>query len=191
MSANASTGALLLEPDHPYTQAPYDAHTSTRTLLLEPAPELRKRAQEITCISQEILQLVEAMKEIMYGHDGIGLAANQIGALHRIFVCDLSAERDDCKVLINPRVVAWDGTSESEEGCLSLPDIKADVKRKANIEVEALDLDGNSRKYHAEGLFSACIQHEIDHLDGVLFLDRLSAIRRNLLLRKHRKAQKG
>ena len=167
------------------------APTSTRTLLLEPAPELRKRSHEITCIDEGIVQLAEDMKEIMYSHSGIGLAANQVGALHRIFVCDLSEEGRDCKVLINPRIVAWSGTSEGEEGCLSLPDIKGVVKRKANIDVEALDLEGNLIKFSAEGLFSACIQHEIDHLDGVLFIDRLPAIKRSLLLRKHRKAQKG
>ncbi len=164
---------------------------NTRTLLLEPTPVLRRRAREISRIDRDILELAEDMKEIMYSHDGIGLAANQVGALRRIFVCDLSSGLDDCKVLINPRIVAGSGAWEEEEGCLSLPDIKAVVRRRANIDVEALDLEGKPLKFSAEGLFSACIQHEIDHLDGVLFIDRLPAIRRSLLLRRYRKAQKG
>ena len=167
------------------------ASTRTRTLLLEPAPDLRRRAREITRIDREILELAEDMKEIMYSHNGIGLAANQVGALSRIFVCDLSEEREDCRVLINPRIVAWSGTNEQEEGCLSLPEIRAPVKRRARIEVEALDLEGKPLNFSAEGVLSACIQHEIDHLDGVLFIDRLPAIRRNILLRRYRKSQKG
>ena len=167
------------------------APTSARSLLLEPAPELRKKAREITCIDERIFELAEDMKKIMYSHSGIGLAANQVGALHRIFVCDLSSEGNDCKVLINPRIVAWSGTSEAEEGCLSLPEVKALVKRKASIDVEALDLEGKPLKYRAEGLLSSCIQHEIDHLNGVLFIDRLPAIRRHFLLRKYRKSQEG
>ena len=146
-------------------------------------PVLRKKADPIAASQAEIKELVESMFDCMYLEAGVGLAAPQVGILSRVFVVDVadgSGERIK-RAFVNPVIVERSGTTVGEEGCLSIPGIRADVKRAARIVVEAADENGTPFRLAAEGLLSRAIQHETDHLDGVLFVDRLSAIKRKLL----------
>jgi len=144
---------------------------------------LHKKADPIAAPQTEIKELVESMFDCMYLEAGVGLAAPQVGVLSRVFVVDVpngNGERIK-RAFVNPVIVERTGTTVGEEGCLSIPGIRADVKRAARIVVEAADEDGTPFRLEAEGLLSRAIQHETDHLDGVLFVDRLSAIKRKLL----------
>ena len=146
-------------------------------------PVLRRKAGRIDTFDAALAGQAETMFEIMYEHDGIGLAGNQVGLLSRLIVLDVSTD-DDHRVrmaLCNPRILARKGEDVAEEGCLSIPEVRADVARPDLLTVEAEGLDGKTIKFEAEGLLARAIQHEIDHLDGVLFIDRLSATRRKLL----------
>ncbi len=146
-------------------------------------PVLRRKASPIDTFDAALARRAETMFEIMYEHDGIGLAGNQVGLLSRLIVLDVSTD-DDKRVrmaLCNPRILARKGEDVAEEGCLSIPDVRADVTRPDVLTVEAEGLDGKTIKFEADGLLARAIQHEIDHLDGVLFIDRLSATRRKLL----------
>lgn len=146
-------------------------------------PVLRRKASPIDTFDAALARRAETMFEIMYEHDGIGLAGNQVGLLSRLIVLDVTTD-DDNRVrmaLCNPRILARKGEDVAEEGCLSIPDVRADVTRPDVLTVEAEGLDGKTIKFEADGLLARAIQHEIDHLDGVLFIDRLSATRRKLL----------
>ena len=172
------------------------AETKTPSLPIHivPDPVLRKVARAITPADmEEVRALIPAMFATMYEAPGIGLAAPQIGRLLRLVVIDLAPEKVPAPiVLINPEVVA---TSEemvtAEEGCLSVPEQYAEVTRPARVKVRYLDEHGNKKEIEGEGLLAACLQHEIDHLNGVLFVDYLSALKRNMLLRRLAKDQKG
>lgn len=157
-----------------------------RPVLQYPDPRLNRTAAPITEITPELRELVADMAETMYARDGIGLAAPQIGESIRLVVMDVSGpeKREDLRVLLNPVLTLSGPEIDSEEGCLSIPDYRASVSRKERAHVEATDLDGNPVIFDADGLLSICVQHECDHLDGTLFIDHISRLKRSMLDRK-------
>ncbi len=165
-----------------------------RPILVIPDAKLRQTAEPIIHVDDEVRGLVEDMFETMYKAPGIGLAAPQIGVLRRVVVLDVAKRRDedataDPMVLINPEITyESEETAVHEEGCLSIPDYYEDVERPAVIRVDFLDRDGKPRSIEAEGILAVCIQHEIDHLNGVLFIDYLSRLKRNRVIKKFEKA---
>ncbi len=166
----------------------------TLPILLVPDPRLRARAKPVGAAETDrVRALAPRMLAAMYAAPGIGLAAPQVGELLRLVVIDLQKdEKPDPIVLVNPEIVAASReTATREEGCLSLPGQYGDVTRPAQVRVRYQDLTGARREIEGEGLLSACLQHEIDHLDGVLFVDYLSALKRNMLLRRLAKDLKG
>ena len=165
---------------------------TVRTLHVLGSPVLRQRAQPVSPADPEIRQLVDDLFETMRAAKGVGLAANQVGVAQRVAVVDVGEEFGPPLVLINPRIVeAGQETETAEEGCLSIPDIFSDVDRAHTIVLEALDGDGQPYRMTVTGFKARAVQHEIDHLDGILFLDRLSAVRRGLLMAKWKKLRKG
>jgi peptide deformylase len=160
-----------------------------RTILTYPNPELKKKSAPVTIITEAVSELARDMIETMYAAPGVGLAAPQLGVHQRIIVIDVSGrdEPNDLIVAINPVIVHSAGESYEEEGCLSVPKYAANVHRHASVVVKALDLDGNEKTWHAEELLAIAFQHEIDHLDGILFVDHLSPLKRDLFQRKARK----
>lgn len=158
-----------------------------------PASVLRQVAEPVNEIDAETLALIEGMAETMYAAPGIGLAANQIGALKRIVVYDLSSREQgrNLKVLINPEIVTAEGKTSYEESCLSVIEYAAEVERSANIKVRGFDEDGNPVDVEAEGLLAICLQHEIDHLNGVLYIDHISNLKRALYKKKLKKLMKN
>lgn len=163
-----------------------------REIVKYPDPILQRPTAKITEFDEELRTLAEDMFESMYKAQGIGLAAPQIGVSKRITVIDLSNKEnpDDKLVLVNPEIVEKQGKQHAEEGCLSLPDIREKVSRAAKVKVRAQNLKGEWFEMEGTELLARAFQHEIDHLDGVLFLWRLSALKRDLILRKIRKLQK-
>lgn len=155
-----------------------------------PDARLRKKATPVESIDQSIRNLAEDMLETMYSEGGIGLAATQINIQQRIIVIDLSSEKNDPMYLINPEILSHSGTAQSEEGCLSVPGYYDLVERAENISYRYLNLDGNSIEVDADGLLAICVQHEIDHLDGKLFIDYLSPLKRQRLSKKLEKQEK-
>ena len=154
-----------------------------------PHPVLKQVAAPVDAIDDRLRALVEDMAETMYREDGIGLAAPQVGESIRLIVCDpVAAEEQgkDLLVLFNPELVSADGSIDWEEGCLSVPDVRATVKRAGRVTIRARDKDFRPIEIEAEGLAAVCLQHEIDHLDGKLFFERLSSLKRRLLLREYR-----
>ena len=151
------------------------------------SPILRQRSVEVTAIDPDVRRLIEDMFETMDAAKGVGLAANQVGVARRIAVVEAD---DDRFVMVNPRIVEAEGRAVAEEGCLSIPDIYADVARPERVVVEALDAEGHPYRKEATGLKARAIQHEIDHLDGILFLDHLSLIKRQMLMAKWRREHK-
>jgi peptide deformylase len=165
---------------------------TVRTLHVLGSPVLRQRAQPVSPADPEIRQLVDDLFETMRAAKGVGLAANQVGVAQRVAVVDVGEEFGPPLVLINPRIVeVGDETETAEEGCLSIPDIFSDVDRAHTIGLEALDQDGQPYRMTVTGFKARAVQHEIDHLDGILFLDRLSAVKRGLLMAKWKKLRKG
>lgn len=158
-----------------------------------PDPILQRRAEPVTEFNQELRTLVEDMFTSMYAAMGIGLAAPQIGISKRITVIDLSNQKnpEDKIVLINPEILVQDGKQFEEEGCLSLPDIREKVKRAMRVTVRAQDAKGKWFEMSGDELLARAFQHEIDHLDGILFIYRVSALKRDLALRRIRKLQKA
>lgn len=146
-----------------------------------PDPVLRQPARAVEVVDEAIWGLTRDMLETMYAARGIGLAAPQVGHGVRVICVDVSEERNQGQVLINPRILRREGTTEGEEGCLSVPGLHELVRRAAWIEIEALGERGEPIVAEAEGLLAVCIQHELDHLEGVLFIDRLSELRRQRL----------
>jgi peptide deformylase len=161
-----------------------------RTILTYPNPELRKKSAPVTIISDSTRGLIQDMAETMYAAPGVGLAAPQIGVHQRVIIIDISSKNEppDLIVAVNPVIVHAEGESYEEEGCLSVPDYAANVRRHARVIVKALDLEGVERTWKVEDLLAIAFQHEIDHLDGILFVDHLSALKRELFQRKARKA---
>ena len=145
---------------------------------------LRVRCDEVETVDDEVRQLVDDLRETMYAADGIGLAAPQVGIPLRVFVYDVREPDIEPGVLINPRFVEAGGTIRDTEGCLSIPGLEETVERYAEVVVEGLDRDGREIRIEARDLLSRCLQHENDHLDGILFIDRLSPLKRKLLLNK-------
>ena len=157
-----------------------------------PDPVLRQKAECIAIVDEELQRLIDDMTETMYHAPGIGLAANQVGCPIRLLVIDL--QREDCEygliVLINPEVVSSRGETTYEEGCLSVPEFYSNVKRCEEVVVCGLDRSGNKIEICADGLLAIALQHEIDHLDGKLFIDKISPIARDIFKRKWKKKQK-
>lgn len=149
-----------------------------------PDPRLRKKAAPVAKVDQEIRTLIDDMFETMYAAPGIGLAATQVDVHKRLLVADVSAEKNDPQVLINPEILEKDGRTVTEEGCLSVPGYFEEVERAGHIRVGYLNRDGERVEREAEGLLAVCIQHEIDHLDGKLFVDYLSEAKRQRIRRK-------
>jgi peptide deformylase len=158
-----------------------------------PDPVLQRPAEPVTAFDDDLRKLVDDMFESMYVAHGIGLAAPQIGVPKRLTVIDLSFQKnpDDKITLINPEVVTREGKIYEEEGCLSLPDIREKVARAARVKIRAQDLDGRWFEREADELLARAFQHEIDHLDGILFIFRISALKRDFVLRKIRKLQRA
>ena len=156
-----------------------------------PDDRLRKIAKPVSEVDDDIRQLVDDMLETMYEAPGIGLAATQVNVHQRVIVIDVSLEKDQPLCLINPEIMAKDGIEQHEEGCLSVPGIYETVERAEHIKVKALDRDGNAFELETGELLAVCIQHEIDHLDGKLFVDYLSALKRNRIRKKMEKQKKA
>jgi peptide deformylase len=153
-------------------------------ILEYPDPRLRIRAEPVTKVDAEIRSLVDDLLETMYAAPGIGLAATQVDVHKRVLVIDISEARNEPICLINPEIVTAEGSTSGEEGCLSVPEYYDAVERAERITVRALDRDGSAIELEAEGLLATCIQHESDHLDGKLFVDYLSELKRRRLKKK-------
>jgi peptide deformylase len=149
-----------------------------------PDPRLRKRAEPVAKVDDDIRRLVDDMLETMYEAPGIGLAANQVNVQRQVIVIDISENRDAPLVLINPEILSREGEEEMEEGCLSVPGYYETVRRADRVRVRALSRDGESYEMDADGLLAVCIQHEMDHLDGKLFVDYLSPLKRSRIQKK-------
>jgi len=160
-----------------------------RRIIEYPEPLLRLKAKPVDCFDDDLLQLVEDMAETMYDAPGIGLAAPQVAESIRLIVVDTTVpgEEREYLCLVNPEIVAHEGYQVDEEGCLSVPEIIADVKRFKKINVTYQDEKGIPRELTAEDRFAVVLQHEIDHLDGILFIDHLSPLKRNLYKKKRKK----
>ncbi len=159
-------------------------------ILHYPDARLHTVASPVSTVDDNIRQLLDDMAETMYAAPGIGLAATQVDVHQRIIVVDVSEDKTDLRALINPRVVEADGKTTYEEGCLSVPGIYEEVERAEHIVVEALDRHGNNIRFEADGLFAICIQHEIDHLDGKVFVEKLSRLKQSRILAKLKKNQR-
>lgn len=155
-----------------------------------PDERLRTRAKPVEAVDASIRELVDDMFETMYDAPGIGLAATQVNVHKRVIVIDVSEHRDQPLVFINPELLSLDGVEETEEGCLSVPGIYEKVRRAERIRVRALNREGESFEMDADGLLAVCIQHEIDHLDGKLFVDYLSDLKRQRIRKKLSKVQR-
>ena len=155
-------------------------------------PVLRKQCQIIKNIDGELITLSEDMIETTLAAPGVGLAANQIGIPWRLFVVNMGVEtdKDNLITLINPEITAMEGSELGEEGCLSIPDMIAEVNRATQIEVKAIDLNGNDVRFEAKGYLARALQHEMDHLNGVLFWDSLGKVKRDIMKRKFKKKLK-
>lgn len=164
-----------------------------REIVKYPDPVLERKTEPVTEFDDELRMLVDDMFESMYAAKGIGLAAPQIGLSKRLTIIDLSFKEkpEDKIVLVNPEIIFREGKQYEEEGCLSLPEIREKVSRAAKVRVKAQDLNGKWFEMEGEELLARAFQHEIDHLDGILFFRRMSALKRDLILRKIRKMQKA
>lgn len=164
-----------------------------RDILILPDKRLRLLSKPVVEISDDIRTLVAEMFETMYEAPGIGLAAIQVGVPARVVVMDLSKRESEAepRVFINPEIT-WSSDEKAlyEEGCLSIPEIHEDVERPTRVKIRYLDLDGKLQEADAEGLFATCIQHEVDHLNGVLFIDHISKLKRERIIKKFTKAAK-
>jgi peptide deformylase len=160
-----------------------------RTILHYPDPRLREKAKPVEAITPEIIKLIDDMAETMYAAPGVGLAATQIGEPHRVFLVDIAGEDEpsDLRVFVNPEIVQKDGDQTWEEGCLSFPGVTEEVKRAATLRVRAIDKEGKPFEVEADGLLAVAIQHEHDHLDGVLMIDHLGLLKKRIVNRKMQK----
>lgn len=157
-------------------------------ILQYPHPALAARAEPITAFDEELRRLAADMAETMYAAPGVGLAANQVGVLRRIVVVDVTEDKSGLMTLINPEVVeASEELRDCEEGCLSLKGLYEHVKRPDRVRVRAQNLDGKTFEFEATGLLATCVQHEIDHLEGVVFIDHLSRLKKDRAAQKLRK----
>ena len=164
-----------------------------RKIIVEPDPILRKKSEPLELVNDDTKKLLDDMLKTMYAAPGIGLAAVQIGILKRIIVIDISKKEEEKKpiFLINPEIIFQSKkTSLFEEGCLSIPGHFAEIERPANCKVKYINYEGKQAELNAEGLLSTCIQHEIDHLKGVLFIDYLSKLKKDMIIKKLKKQKK-
>jgi peptide deformylase len=164
-----------------------------REILEYPDPRLREVAEPVTAVTPAIQTLVDDMAETMYAAPGCGLAATQIGEMHRIFVVDCAEEDEpsDLRVFINPEILEKDGQVVWNEGCLSFPGVREEIKRAERVKVRALDRSGKEFVLEADGLLAVAIQHETDHLNGVLMVDKLNALKRRMMGRRLAQARKN
>ena len=165
-----------------------------RPILRYPAPILHQKAVDVPAVTPDVAALIDDLVETMHGALGVGLAAPQVGLSERLFVIDLSAGKspDDLIALVNPTFVRRDGMQLEEEGCLSVPGFHATVARPLHVVIRGLDRNGQERTIEAHGLLARALQHEMDHLDGILFIDRLKPVQRRLILRRiERLRQRG
>ena len=160
-------------------------------ILTYPDPELKKRSNPVTVITEKTRELVRDMAHTMYDAPGVGLAAPQVGVHQRIIVIDISGkdEPPELIVAINPEIIHAEGEEYEEEGCLSVPKFSANVRRHARVVVKALNLDGEEVIFRADELLAIAFQHEIDHLDGILFIDHLSPLKRGIFRKRYLRAQ--
>jgi len=149
-----------------------------------PDPRLHTRAKPVAQVDARIRQLVQDMAETMYAAPGVGLAATQVDVHERVITIDVSDDRNKLLVLINPEIISSEGEQECEEGCLSVPGIYEMVTRSAKIRVRALNADGKTFEFEAEGLLAVCVQHEMDHLEGKVFVEYLSQLKQNRIKTK-------
>jgi peptide deformylase len=166
---------------------------SIRPILTAPDPRLKAVSEPVSRVDEDIRKLIDDMLESMYAAEGIGLAAIQVGMPKRVLVMDLAQKegRREPRAYINPKILwASEETTVVEEGCLSVPDVWEEVERPSRIRAEFLDRDGKLQTIEAEGLLATCLQHEMDHLDGILFVDHLSKLKRSITLRKLQKAKR-
>ena len=160
------------------------------TILEFPDPRLRKKAAPVEGVDDELRTLIDDMFETMYAAPGIGLAATQVDVHRRLLVSDISADNNEPHVFINPEILEKDGVTVTEEGCLSVPGYYEEVERAEHIRVRYLDRDGAAREEEFEGLLAVCVQHEIDHLDGKLFVDYLSEAKRQRIRKRLEKERR-
>ncbi|GAB6059852.1 peptide deformylase [Desulfonatronum parangueonense] len=160
-----------------------------RPILTYPNPILAQTAKEIETVTPEICQLAEDMLETMYSKEGLGLAAPQVGESCRLVVIDISGpdKREEPLVFLNPRIVSSEGQVDSSEGCLSVLNYRTKVQRAERVRLQALNLEGQSVEMEMDGMLAICLQHELDHLNGVLFIDRISRLKRSLYEQKLKK----
>ena len=163
---------------------------SVLTILEFPDERLRKKAVAVQAVDGNVKKLVDDMLETMYQAKGVGLAATQVNVHQRIVVIDVSEEKDNPLCLINPEIIAKEGAEESEEGCLSVPGFFETVKRAERIKVKALDKEGKPFEFEADDLLAVCVQHELDHLEGKLFVDYISSLKRQRIKKKLEKIHK-
>ena len=164
-----------------------------KQILTIPNPLLRKVSEPVTSVNTEVKNLMDDMLETMYAAPGIGLAAVQVGVLKRIIVIDLSkdGQKKDPLFIVNPQITfKSDELISYEEGCLSIPNQFAEVKRPSSCKVNFLDYNGKEREINADGLLATCVQHEVDHLNGVLFIDHLSKLKKDIIIKKTKKQVK-
>jgi peptide deformylase len=174
-------------------QNPYMPRMAIRPILVLPDPRLRQVSAPVTAIDDELRQLVEDMFETMYDAPGIGLAAIQVGVPKRVVTMDLAKKDEprDPQVYINPEILSHsDDCSVYEEGCLSIPDVHEDVERPAQVRVRYMDLAGETHEIEADELLATCLQHEIDHLNGVLLIDHISRLKRDFIVKRFAKQAK-
>ena len=158
-----------------------------RRIIIEPDTILRKKSEALEKVDNELKRLMDDMLETMYAAPGIGLAAVQVGVLKRLIVIDISKEKEKKNplFLINPEIISKSkNTKVYEEGCLSLPGYFAEIERPAECQIEYIDYDGKKRDMKVNGLLSTCIQHEVDHLNGILFIDYLSKLKKDMIIKK-------
>ena len=163
-----------------------------REILKYPDPRLREVAQPVDQVDDEIRALVDDMAETMYAAPGVGLAATQIGVDKRVFVIDIAADNEpsELRVFINPEILELDGVQTWNEGCLSFPGVSEEIKRAERVKVRALGVNGQPFVLEADGLLAVAVQHENDHLNGVLMIDKLSALKKRMMSRKLEQAQR-
>jgi peptide deformylase len=162
-----------------------------RPILTYPDPELKKKSAPVTVINEKIIELARDMAETMYAAPGVGLAAPQIGVHQRVIVIDVAGKDEPPELItaINPVIIHADGETYEEEGCLSVPKYAANVRRHARVVVKGLNLAGEEVTWKAEDLLAIAFQHEIDHLDGILFIDHISQLKRDIFRRRYRRSQ--
>ena len=163
---------------------------SILTILEFPDERLRKKAAVVKTVDDKIKKLVDDMLETMYESKGVGLAATQVDVHQRVIVIDVSEEKDSPVFLINPEIIEKDGIKESEEGCLSVPGFYEKVNRAEHVRVKALNREGKSFEFEARDLLAVCVQHEMDHLNGKLFVDYISSLKRQRIKKKLEKIHK-